>query len=188
MNKIPTVFERDWDGDRSRVLPQVVPGCEWVAEGEGVATRKYDGTCCLVRDGKLYRRHEVREGKPTPDGFEQVEHDEATGKLIGWVPVGDDPADKWHREAIPSPATLPDGTYELCGPKVQRNPEGYEHHLLIPHDHDHPQGALVLPEAPRTFDDLAHFLAVAGIEGIVWHHPDGRMAKVKARDFGLKRA
>ena len=23
------------------------------------------------------------------------------------------------------------------------------------------------------------------IEGIVWHHPDGRMAKIKRRDFGL---
>ena len=23
------------------------------------------------------------------------------------------------------------------------------------------------------------------IEGIVWHHPDGRMVKIKARDFGL---
>jgi len=25
------------------------------------------------------------------------------------------------------------------------------------------------------------------IEGLVFHHPDGRMAKIKKRDFGLKR-
>jgi hypothetical protein len=25
--------------------------------------------------------------------------------------------------------------------------------------------------------------AADGIEGIVWHHDDGRMAKIKARDF-----
>lgn len=26
------------------------------------------------------------------------------------------------------------------------------------------------------------------IEGIVFHHPDGRMAKIKLRDFGISRA
>jgi hypothetical protein len=25
------------------------------------------------------------------------------------------------------------------------------------------------------------------IEGLVFHHPDGRMAKIKLRDFGMKR-
>jgi hypothetical protein len=25
------------------------------------------------------------------------------------------------------------------------------------------------------------------IEGIVWHHSDGRMVKIKAKDFGIKR-
>ena len=25
------------------------------------------------------------------------------------------------------------------------------------------------------------------IEGLVWHHPDGRMAKLKMRDMDLKR-
>jgi hypothetical protein len=29
---------------------------------------------------------------------------------------------------------------------------------------------------------------ITNIEGIVWHHPDGRMAKLKLRDFGVKRA
>jgi hypothetical protein len=24
------------------------------------------------------------------------------------------------------------------------------------------------------------------IEGIVWHHPDGRMVKIKKKDFGYK--
>ena len=43
-------------------------------------------------------------------------------------------------------------------------------------------------EPPRDFDGLRAFLETAGIEGIVWHHGDGRMAKIKAKDFGLKRA
>ena len=24
------------------------------------------------------------------------------------------------------------------------------------------------------------------VEGIVWHHPDGRMVKIKRKDFGFK--
>jgi hypothetical protein len=49
-------------------------------------------------------------------------------------------------------------------------------------------GLLKLQSAPRTFDALREYLKPQDIEGIVWHHPDGRMAKIKKRDFGLKRA
>lgn len=30
---------------------------------------------------------------------------------------------------------------------------------------------------------MALWLADEGVEGVVWHHPDGRMAKLKGRDF-----
>jgi hypothetical protein len=40
---------------------------------------------------------------------------------------------------------------------------------------------------PRDFDGLREYLAGKDIEGIVWHHSDGRMAKIKLRDFGHKR-
>ncbi len=184
MEKIPTLFERDWAGDRSRVLDAVVPGCEWVLAGEGVATRKYDGTCCLVRDRRLYKRHEVREGKSTPEGFEKVEADEATGKVIGWIPVGDGPEDKWHRQAWEvDGGALPDGTYELLGPKIQGNPERFPSHELLRH-----AAAEQLDDlADLTYVGIMEYLADEDIEGIVWHHPDGRMAKIKKRDFGLKR-
>ncbi len=134
MNKIPTMFERDWNGDRSRVINQIHAGCEWVASGEGIATRKIDGTCCLVRGGKLYKRRELRGTDKAPEGFEYVTHDEETTKVIGWVPVGDGFEDKWHREAFDPNVlhqndmescqcgTPVDGTYELVGPKVQGNP------------------------------------------------------------------
>jgi hypothetical protein len=48
MKKIPTIFERDRDGDRSRVVNVINSKCQWVFDGEGVATRKVDGTCCRV--------------------------------------------------------------------------------------------------------------------------------------------
>jgi Family of unknown function (DUF5565) len=183
LKKIPTMFERDWAGDKSRVIDKIHPGCEWVTAGEGIATRKIDGTSCLVRDGFLYKRREVKDGDLDPEDFELSTHDEDTGKRIGWVPVSVlGPEDKWHRAAFAGAGILPNGTYELVGPKVQGNPEGFTEHVLISHD-----STGLHPDAPRTFDGLREWLSGMDIEGIVFHHPDGRMAKVKKKDFGLKR-
>ena len=177
MKKIISLYQRNYDGDRL-VRDEVVPGAEWVANGEGVATRKWDGTCCLIRDGKLFRRYEVKNGKTPPENFEPASDvDSKTGKQQGWVPVTDDPSDQYHREAFDG---QPDGTYELVGPKIQGNPEGFETHMLVPHGKD-------VIDAPRSFDALKEWLATQDIEGVVWHHPDGRMVKIKAKDFGIRR-
>jgi hypothetical protein len=189
MKKIQTIFERDWDGDRSRVLTQPVAGCEWVFAGEGVATRKYDGTAIAVIEGNVYKRHEVRAGKEAPPTFLTAGYDEETGKHVGWVLAGDGPEDKWLRQAVPEnevlgfPATsLEDGTYELVGPKVQGNPEQYPEHTLVKH-----LEAETYIVYPRTYENIRDLLSELDIEGFVFHHPDGRMAKIKKRDFGLKR-
>jgi hypothetical protein len=180
MEKIISLFQRNYDGDRL-VRDEVVPGAEWVTAGEGVATRKWDGTCCLVKEGKLYKRYDAKHGKPAPQGFMPAqEPDPVTGHWPGWLAVTDcSPADQWHREAFLIP--FPDGTYELCGPKVQGNPERFASHTLVPH------GQWELKDAPRSFQALKHYLAASDYEGIVWHHPDGRMVKIKAKDFGVKR-
>ena len=188
MQKIISLFQRNYDGDHL-VRDELVPGAEWVAAGEGVATRKWDGTCCLVRDGKLFKRYELRQGKQAPDGFEAAtDWDEVTGKMQGWVPVGDGPEDRWHREAWQAVrdyegSPVEDGTYELVGPKVQGNVEMMYMHWLCKH------GVVEFGvQPPRTFAELRAWLAENNdIEGIVWHHPDGRMVKIKLRDFGLKR-
>lgn len=175
MKKIISLFQRNYDGDRL-VRNEVVPGAEWVIAGEGIATRKWDGTCCLVRDGKLFKRYEVKANNKPPHDFEPAsEIDPNTGKQQGWRPVGNGPEDAYHREAFTG--NEPDGTYELCGPKVQKNPECFNKHVLIPHG-KHPV------DAPREFDKLREWLSTAGIEGVVWHHPFGRMVKIKAKDFG----
>jgi hypothetical protein len=179
MRKIISLFQRNYDTDRL-VRNEVVPGAEWVVNGEGVATRKWDGTCCMIRDGKYYKRYEVKKGKTPPKNFEPANDiDDNTGKQQGWVPVGDGPEDKWHREAYHHDP--PDGMYELCGPKVQGNPEKLLVHHLIKHGTD------IEEHAPRDFDGLIKFFQIHDIEGIVWHHPDGRMVKIKAKDFGIKR-
>lgn len=187
MKKIISLFQRNYDGDRL-VRDEVVPGAEWVLAGEGTATRKWDGTCVLIENGSMWKRYEVKPGKQPPPGFRPANDvDPNTGKQQGWLPVGDGPDDKWHREALvnddAAPADYEDGTYELVGPKVQGNPDGFDTHRLLRH------GAEVLNHVPRDFDGIRQYLAVdMHIEGIVWHHPDGRMVKIKAKDFGLKRA
>lgn len=185
MKKIPTLFERDWNGDRSRVLDKVNPGCEWVLAGEGAATRKLDGTCCMIEAGKFYKRQEVVTAvvpRLRAGGFIVADVDPTTDKVIGWQPVGDGPEDRWHMRAFQEHRMWPDGTYELIGPKIQGNPECWVGHQLIEH------GSIVEDDVPRTFDGLRSWLATQDIEGIVFHHPDGRRAKIKLRDFGLKRA
>ncbi len=187
MKKIPTLFVRDFTGDPSRVLNEVHPECQWVLDGEGLATQKVDGTAVLIREGKAYKRRVVKKGKPLPDGFELVETDEATGKTVGWVPVGDCPEDKWHMEAIlglPVGMSYVDGTYELIGPKIQGNPERAVSHRLRFHRHP---GLVFEDSPPRDFEGLKKWLEGKNIEGIVFHHSDGRMAKIKLRDFGFKR-
>lgn len=177
MQKIISLFQRNYETDRL-VRDEVVPGAEWVLAGEGVATRKFDGTCCLVRGGKLFKRYEVPKGGKAPADFEPAtDVDPETGKQQGWVPVGEGPEDRWHREAFAFYEGLVDGTYELCGPKVQGNPEGFQRHVLVPHGKDS------LPHCPRDFEALKAFLGASAIEGVVWHHPDGRMVKIKRRDF-----
>lgn len=182
MKKIISLFQRDRNGDSDNALTRCVTiGAEWVADFEGVATQKYDGTCCMIRDGQFFRRYDAKHGKTPPAGFEPAQDpDPITGHWPGWLPVGTGPENRWHWEAFDC-SMRTDGTYELCGPKIQGNPEGFPRHLLIYHGADH------LLDAPRDFDWLRYYLGTHNIEGIVWHHPDGRMVKIKGKDFGLKR-
>lgn len=188
MKKIPTLFKRDPD-DMRHVTTEVHPDCQWVLAGEGVATRKYDGTCVMLdEDGNWWARREVKPGKTPPPNWVEADCDETTGKRVGWEPSGQSPFAKFHSEALAEDANIgrefEPGTYELCGPKVQGNPEGYERHRLVRHATAERIGFATA--LPLTFSDLraaAQMLAEDGWEGIVWHHPDGRMAKLKGRDF-----
>lgn len=175
MHKIISLFQRNYDGD-CLVRDGVVYGAEWVLAGEGIATRKWDGMAAMLRDGRLYKRYNFKKGKQPPPMFEPIQDpDPVTGYWPGWLPVGTGPEDKWFRDAPIN--GLPYGTYELCGPKIQGNAEHLMMHILLPH------GKEILPNAPRTFTELRTWFADRDIEGIVWWHPDGRMVKIKKRDF-----
>lgn len=184
MRKIPTIYERPWDNPdpKARALVTQTPNPEaaWVFAGEGVATEKTDGTAVLVKAGNPFKRLEIKRGKTPPPGWFPADNpDEETGKQVGWIGVVDrDPADRWHLEAVIK--GLPtDGTYELVGPKVQGNPYDLESHELWRH------GDKEYDDVPTDYEALRVWLAENHVEGLVWHHPDGRMAKIKRRDFGL---
>lgn len=180
MKKIPTIFKRNPE-NMKELLDEQHPDCLWVFRGEGVATRKYDGTCVKIEDGQYFKRREVKGGKAIPPGFIKEQCDQNTGKIVGWIEVDfNDKSDKWHIEGFRP--NLQNGTYELVGPKIQGNPEQLVSHILVKHS-----DALQYTDIPRTFDGIALWLQDKDIEGIVFHHPDGRMGKIKKRDFNQKR-
>jgi len=200
MKKIPTLFKRD-ENEKWKVLNEVNPDCQWVIDGEGTPTEKFDGTCCLLKDEKLYRRRELDLHKMSYEeavktiGFICADPDDLLNlsereELLGWQPVSDtDPNDKMHREGlknllcgvIDGIMKIPDDTYELVGP-LQKNYYHLDRYKLWLH------GSHILPDSPRDFDSLKTLFqtlveAEGYCEGIVWHHPDGRMAKLKVSDF-----
>ena len=179
MVKIPNIFVRDPENMRI-CLKRHNQICKWVFDGEGRAIRKYDGTCVMIKNGEYFKRRAVRSGRLVPANFIEVEYDPNTDKRVGWVEVSDNPNDKYHLEAFNS--DLSDGTYELVGPKIQNNPENFDHHVLIKHSE-----AEEYSDIPRNFEGLKLWFRGRDIEGIVFHHPDGRMGKIKKTDFGLNR-
>jgi hypothetical protein len=200
MKKIISLFKRDYDGNR-QVYDEIVEGAGWVALNLGYPTEKVDGTSCLYRDGILYKRYDRKvskqakrkkenlqpeDFKPASDGWIPAEDNPNvhTGHWPGWLPVGAGPEDQYHREGLANTPNLADGTYELIGPKVQGNPYNLEHHIL--HKHGEPLTIdLDNDSVPRDFAGLKQWFAQRNIEGIVWHHPEEGMVKIKRKDFGF---
>lgn len=182
MQKIPTVFLRDKENPK-RVTKEVDPECQWVLDGEGVATEKFDGSACAIIEGKLYKRHQhkAEKGDP-PDGWIHWTHDPEQRSGHGWLPcIEGDPSSRYHLEAFTIERdAYRDGTYELVGKKSNGNPYRMASHHLWRH------GSTRCTVPDRSFDGLRDWLSAAiPMEGLVFHHPDGRIAKIKRRDFGL---
>ena len=183
MKKMKTLFNRTFIGHHvANTVNEVTEGCEWVLNGEGIATQKLDGTCCLVKDGKLFARFDYKAGRKLPDGAIpcQEEPDAITGHFPHWVEVKDQPQYKWHKVAFDNTDGLVDGTYELIGVHFQNNPEHVEQgDILVKH------GSIVLDDVPRTFDGIKEYLRTHEIEGIVFHRENGDMCKIKRTYFNF---
>ena len=185
MKKISTLFEKD-PKDLGRVTSIINKENAWVFEGEAIATRKFDGTSVAIIDGELFKRFDAKKGRKIPDGaIPCQEADSKSGHHPHWVKCDRDKnEDQFFFEGFDSLTILLDGTYELCGPKVQGNPERFETHQLIKH------GSEIIDLGSLTFEDLKAFLISdeTDMEGIVFHHKvDGRMCKLRKSDFGVKR-
>nr|MDO8115951.1 DUF5565 family protein [Candidatus Sigynarchaeota archaeon] len=218
MNKIPTIFKRDWADPGHPIINDIDPECTWVLEGEGIPTRKWDGTAVLIKDGRMFKRFDRKrivkgpekgQWKPEPDGWIACEIDEQAGHWWGWIPVNfSDPSNKWYKVAIIESIEITedndecemrrdgsledlhlpfeDGTYELCGPSVNGNPEKLEKHVLIPHGKEVVDFEFTNKE--DAWNELKHYFTNHNIEGIVWwHKTDDRKAKIKAIDFKVGR-
>lgn len=185
MKKITTIYKKD-SNDLSMVINQVSPENKWVIDGDGIPTRKFDGTAVAIFEGELYKRYDVKKGKQVPENaIPCQEPDEITGHWPHWIKCDrNNPADKWHFVAFDSLENKENGTYELCGEKIQGNPERIKGHLLIKHGNE------TLPITDFSFNGLKTYLSMpdVDIEGIVFHHKsDGRMCKIRKSDFGIKR-
>lgn len=188
MKKIPTLFRRDDNGVITRAL------AIGVDVRELRATVKVDGACCMVRDGKLYKRRELKKQHETPVDFELIDTDPVTDKRVGWMPVTDAPEDKWFRAGFDdikttfasAGYTVPDGTYELLGPKINGNPTKQERHTLSKHGVN---GCGIAPglEGSWKFDELKDVLLQDWWpdewEGIVWWDHEKPVCKIKVKDF-----
>jgi len=194
MKKMSTLFEVIYTehGRKGEILNKIRPENEWIND-EGVrATRKYDGSACAVIDGKLYKRLDCKINKETGEYKKPVpkgaipcqEPDKITGHHPHWVLCSEDnPADKYFIEAFDLLQNKQDGTYELCGLKVNENNEKLANHILIPHGKDE------LQLTDFSFKTIKDYLSDKDndIEGIVFWHPDGRKCKIRKADFGVKR-
>ena len=135
MKKIPTLFEREFENHVvTNIKENITPGLEWVLQGEGTATVKWDGSCCAIIDGVFYKRYDAKRGKKVPEGAIQCEDapDPITGHLPCWVKCDrGNPADQWFYRAYDNTELLSDGTYEAVGPHFHSNPYNLEEDKLI---------------------------------------------------------
>ena len=186
MKKLSTLFKKNPE-NLGRVINEINPENEWALKFSR-PTKKFDGTSCAIINGVLYKRFDLKKGRNLPmDSIPCQEADLITGHHPHWTPcLHGDNSNKYHFEAFNNLVMLNpiplDGTYELCGEKVQGNPEKIEGHHLIMH------GKNILPIINFDFYRIKHFLENTDIEGIVFHHlTDGRMCKIRKSDFGIRR-
>ena len=188
MKKIPTLFKREFEGHTvKRTLPEVTDGMEWVLEGKGIATVKWDGSCCAIINGEFYKRYDCKKGKVPPEGLIACcLPDKITGHWPGWVKVDENnPADKWFIEAyyvtsmwLNQGLKLADGTYEAVGKHFQGNPYNDDDDSLIKHGNN-------IIEVERTFEGIKKYLFENEIEGLVFWKDGIPQCKIKRTDFGF---
>ena len=185
MKKIPTLFERKFEGHKIvDITDEITPGCEEAFEF-GNATIKFDGACCAIINGNFYKRFDCKKGKTPPEGaIPCCDPDPVTGHWPHWVRVSPtDPADKWFVEAYYNTILLHLGTrnnttYEAIGPHFQDNPYNLKEDILEAH-------GMCSVSVKRDFESVKEYLRNSKDEGLVfWLHGEP-VCKIKRTDFGF---
>ncbi len=183
MKKIQTIFDRNWDGDKTvndkrNVNPEVLKFC--------MATEKLDGmnVRVTIRKGTAVRLEKRR----NPDKMQKYK-----GITEPWyTDTSISAEDKWLNDALANTdlSQLPDGEWsgEALGKNIQGNPLNLENNRIVFFSLNQ---APVFENVPTTWQELKGWLPAqkskygnnCGIEGIVWYHPNGEMFKIKTKDF-----
>jgi len=186
MRKIKTIFDRNWDSDKT-VRDSFVDGFTPELLVGAVATEKLDGMNIRL----TVRSHTVVR-------VEKRRNPSKAQKYVGieepWYVDADEysPEDKYIFEAVKSREynDVPDGEWsgECLGKNVQGNPLNLDKNTIVLFSYGE---APVFENVPTNYDGLKEWLPVqkskfgndCGIEGIVWHCKNGDMFKIKCKDF-----
>lgn len=186
MKKIPTVFVKEYKDHKVVGIKNEFTSEETkYAFEHGLPTVKWDGACCAIIDGELYKRYDAKKGKTPPAGaIPCCEADPITGHHPHWVKCDEDnPSDKWFIMAFTISSKihigdLPDGTYEAVGTHFNGNPYGMGCDVLLGH------GGARAYDVPRDFEGIKDYLKDFSGEGLVYWVNDEPVAKIKRSDFG----
>jgi hypothetical protein len=191
LSKINTICEYVYD-ERGRptgkTIDQLVEDLKNVNNINQIkVTAKMDGTCCLIKNDKIYARQDVKDISKAPDDWfptAGIEKDKG-GHIIGFRPLDVKKGDKWHLMAIEKDKArfleynddkfyytmknineFNGKTCELVGPHVNGNKHQLNKHAYIIHGN-------VEVNAPwRTHKEIQEWLDNEGViyEGIVIHN------------------
>jgi len=193
LSKIDPIFEYIYD-EKGRPTGKTVDKLVSALENavNYIVTAKMDGTCCYIKDGKIYARQDVKHHiSNAPDGWFPTAGSEKDkgGHIIGFRPLDVKKGDKWHLMAIQedkarfleynsdskkfyyvmrSIEEFNGKTCELLGPHVNGNKHRLEQHAYIIH------GSVIVNTLWKSHSDIKEWLDTDGIiyEGIVIHNFD----------------
>lgn len=190
--KIECPFKRKMAGDRYVITPEIDENYKWVFEDEGVrATDKINGTnvCICIENGNIVQ---VTNRKNLKNIFTVKKQTRWEGACLEGL-----------AKAIQKDWLLAfaDGYHygELVGELINNNPHKLQGHLWVPLNYlmDHCRWhSWEANKYPKTFEAINEWfkdmpslfnqrmkLPEVQAEGLVFYHPDGRMAKIRKDMF-----
>jgi hypothetical protein len=194
LSKIDAVFEyiRDEKGrPNGQTIDKLIDKLNVSSSSKNIkVTAKFDGTCCYIKDNKIFARQDVKKHiSNAPEGWFPTAGTEPDkgGHIIGFRPLDIKKGDKWHFMALVDddkarfieydktsktfyyvikPITEFNGkTAELVGPHVNGNKHCLDKHAYIVH------GSVEVDCKWQTHQDMKQWLETDGIiyEGVVLH-------------------